>query len=358
MHELFNRYPKLRQKLAIASFANLPTPIETMPALQKKLGTGELFLKSDNQSAEKYGGNKIRKLEFLLGDAQARGFAAVLTYGAAGSHHALATSVFARETGLDCYAVLTDQPATTKIKETLLYHQLLQTRLVAAPTYADMQNAARAITQEESSRGRTVYDITFGGSDPLGAVGFVNAGLELAAQVDAGLLPEPQRIYIACGSTGSVAGLLLGLTLAGLKTTVVAVQVTVAQISGPACIEKLCRETNRLLNGLSADIPIVDEPLKHLEFRDEFFGGEYALATPGALDAVKLLQETEGVSLETTYTGKAMAALLTDARANKLQKGFALFWNSYNSQPYPLASKNADWTSLPKAFHHYFSRPE
>jgi 1-aminocyclopropane-1-carboxylate deaminase/D-cysteine desulfhydrase-like pyridoxal-dependent ACC family enzyme len=335
MRTLFKRYPELVETLPMLPLANLPTPVDKLHTFSTDVG-GDVWLKHDEHSGALYGGNKVRKLEFLLADALEQNYTDVLTYGAVGSNHALATAIYAREYQLRCHVVLTPQPASPKVANTLLYHLDIGTDLLPVANYPSAAETAARLRATLTAAGRTLYEIPFGGSSPLGTIGFVNAALELAEQITAGEMPEPERIYLACGTSGSVSGLSLGLRLAGISTRVIATQVTPASISGPAAHERLFNETNALLHTLASSVPLLANPRCNVEHRDEQFGTGYAEPTVAAKLAVERMQQTEAISLETTYTGKALAALINDIESGI--SGPVMFWNTYNAQPYQCAA--------------------
>jgi 1-aminocyclopropane-1-carboxylate deaminase/D-cysteine desulfhydrase-like pyridoxal-dependent ACC family enzyme len=333
MHALFARYPALKARLPHIRLTELPTPIGRADRLGPQLGLNSLMLKRDDQSALIYGGNKVRKLELLLAEALANNCDAVLTYGSVGSNHALASAIYARQLGLGCYAVLTDQPHTPYVANTLRYHVQLGTKLIHVTSYQDSLAAGKRAILEHPTGAKHVCPITWGGSSWLGATGYVAAALELADQLPTRL--QPDVIYIPCGTTGTAVGLSLGLRLAGLPTQVQAVQVTPPAVCSRSTIIRLFEETNRELHERDSAIPLLDEPMSNLQLRRSFFGPGYAETTPGAIAAVDQMRKTEDVVLETTYTGKAVAALIDDAKSGALSNKNVLFWNTYNSRPYP-----------------------
>jgi hypothetical protein len=186
----------------------------------------------------------------------------------------------------------------------------------------------------------------------LGTLGFVNAAFELAEQCGDVV---PDVIYVACGTMGTVAGLALGLRLAGLKTRINAVSVVPQSLATANGIVQLFVAANRKLHEINPTIPLLDDPLVNLTLRDEFFGNGYAEATSECTQAVALIRNTEDIALETTYTGKALAALIHDARCERLAGQRIVFWNTYNARPYPPAVNAAQETSLPDWARHYLS---
>ncbi len=347
------RYPALAQQLPFTPIADLPTALEPARALGARLGLAELFVKRDDRCGPKYGGNKVRKLEYLLGDALRRGCDAVLTYGAAGSNHALATSIYAHALGLKCYAVLVEQATTPWVATTLRYHAHLGTELIPARTFADTLAAAEHVRATHPAGPERVYDIPFGGSSWLGTTGFVAAACELAEQFRDLDGPPPAAVYVPYGTAGTAMGLALGFRATDLPTRVVCVRVVPQNPGSTKRLVAIFDETNRELHARDATFPLFDEPLANVDFREEFLGAGYADATPGAREAITLATELEEMRLETTYSGKALACLIADARAGRLRDARVVFWNTYNSRPYPELPviRPGD---LPAAFQRYF----
>ena len=351
---LFNRFPALVSKLPFVPLGELPTPVKPLAALASKIGIEDLWVKCDDISASVYGGNKIRKLEFLLADAMEQGCTSVLTFGGLGSNHALATSINSKLLGLNCIAILTPEPATAAVRQTLRYHQQLGTRLQIAHKYADARVIANKLIEELGAT--NVYEVPFGGSSWVGATGFVNAGLELANQIAAHQIPEPDTIYLGCGTAGSTAGLALGLRLAGLKTKIEAIQVTPESIQPTKLFAQLIKETGLRLHALDPSIDLTSLPATAVNIRQDQLGDGYAMPTEAAIEATRLLMQTEHIPASLTYTGKAMAALIADARDRQLEGKRTLFWNTFNSNPYPEFPEDESWRALPESIHHLFSK--
>jgi 1-aminocyclopropane-1-carboxylate deaminase/D-cysteine desulfhydrase-like pyridoxal-dependent ACC family enzyme len=345
---LANEYPKLAEKLRKRSFASLPTPI-SHHEIKLPSGTRSLSVKHDDQTSNIYGGNKVRKLEYLLQRAQDRGAERIATFGAVGSNHALATAIFAREFGFDCTCFLAHQKRTPNIPNTLNMHLKLGTELVRYGGSIDRLELFRRYLQN-----RKTWVIPLGGTCWLGAVGFVNAGLELAAQIDSGDLEAPDRIYIANGTMGSVAGLAIGIAIAGLPIEIHAVRVADNRFAKREVLDRLMNKTTTLLNSLDPSIPLDAATRTRIIWRDDFYAGGYAAADEVTTHAVEFARDSLGLTLETTYTGKAMAALLRDLEV--IDEGIStLFWNTYNSRPLPsIESDRPSLQDLPEQFRRYY----
>jgi D-cysteine desulfhydrase len=343
-------YPNLARKVPKLAIANLPTPV-SMQELVLPSGTFNIAIKHDEATSEAYGGNKVRKLEYLLRRAQIRHAKRVATFGAVGSNHALATAIHARNVGLDCTCFLSHQKQTPKIPYTLNMHRKLGTEIV---TYGERSERLRMYRQY--LQGRDTWVIPLGGTCWLGCVGFVAAGLELAQQIAAGLLPKPSRIYMAAGTTGSVAGLISGLAAAGLDTQVFAIQVADNPFASKTKLCKLLTKLQILLRRFDATFDASDcQDL--LVWRDEFLAGGYAVVDDAPRTAVDIASESLGLTLETTYTGKALAAMLHDLQAKRHGNEQFLFWNTCSATPLPVTDACPDpLDNIPQQFARYYLR--
>jgi len=341
-------YPALADNLRKVSFASLPTPVSHHD-VDLPVGHGSVAIKHDDQTSSLYGGNKIRKLEYILQRAKVRGAQRIATFGAVGSNHALATAIHANALGLSCTCFLAHQKSTPSISTTLRKHLQLGTELVRYGGRVDRLSLFRHYLQN-----RNVWVIPLGGTCWLGVVGFVNAGLELAAQIDSGETEAPDRIYIANGTMGSVAGLAIGLTLAGLPTKIHAVRVADNRFVKREVLQRLMSKTASLLNRIDPSFPVAAASPNNIVWRSDFYAGGYAAADAVTLEAVEFAKRGCDLVLDTTYTGKAFAAMLSDLRSG--DTGRFLFWNTYNSRPVRVPTGDEGATDgLPNEFKRYFS---
>ena len=345
---LFALYPELEPVLARVPLCQLPTPVERAEKMEQEAGTGPLYIKRDDCSAPEYGGNKPRKLEWLLGRAQERGASRVMTFGGLATNHGFATTLYATRLGLDCELILVDQPASAAVRRRLRLHQAAGARLFYGRNVAG--TAFVALTR--LVRHPRTFIIPVGGTSPRAMLGLVNAGLELGQQIEAGALPEPARVYLACGSGGTAAGLALGLALAGLHTRVVAVLITDILAPSQSSLQRMARRTLKLLRRSAGAVatPALED---RIELETGFIGPGYGHATREAEAAQHTLERLEDLILDGTYTGKAFAALLARERGRNEP---ILFWHSYSAHEPELALP--DWRRLPRSFHRFFPRPE
>jgi 1-aminocyclopropane-1-carboxylate deaminase/D-cysteine desulfhydrase-like pyridoxal-dependent ACC family enzyme len=355
MIPLFEQYPLLKGKIPYVQLGAFPTPVKHLKNLGKEIGIDYLYLKDDGLSSAMYGGNKVRKLEFLLGDALRKGVKEVLTFGFAGSNHALATAVYAQKLGLKSVSILLAQLNAQYVRRNLLFSHLCGAELhhfkneIAAyiPTII-------IILQKKVKLGKFPYIIGPGGSSPLGAIGYVNAGFELREQVSIGLMPEPDKIFIPFGTMGTALGLSIGLKAAGLKTCVVPVRVTDEKYANKEKFLKLFEKTMALILSLDASFPRVEISADEVDIKHDFFGRQYACFTEQGMASIDLMEKSEGIRLEGTYTGKAMAALIDHLMSHGTRNEVVLFWNTHNTRDFSNAINEIDYHQLPRSFHRYF----
>lgn len=342
--------PRLRERfgdldLPHVALGRFPTPVEPLEPLSRELGS-ECWIKRDDLSAAAYGGNKVRKLELLLARALARRRREVVTVGAYGSHHALATAIHGRAVGLDVWLALYPQPITAHVLDDLLLDHAVGARLLWTP------NAAVAVLVAEAlARWRRGCEVVPpGGSSALGALGYVEGALELAAQVRAGALPAPDCVVVAAGTCGTAAGIALGLELAGLTAEVVGVRVVPSVVTNTYVLRRLVHTARRLLRRVGARWSARERGAVRLTLDGLELGPGYGVETPAARAACTRFAEL-GLELETTYTGKAAAAFLRRAGARALRGRRVLFWHTYSSADLGPLLSTADAAALPRPFH-------
>ncbi|MBX3466184.1 MAG: pyridoxal-phosphate dependent enzyme [Planctomycetes bacterium] len=340
--------PRLRARfgdldLPHVALGAFPTPVEPLEGLSRALGA-ECWVKRDDRAGARYGGNKVRKLELLLGRALARRRRGVVTIGAYGSHHALATAVYARALGLEVDLVLYPQPITAHVLDDLLADHAVGARLVWTPHAA----LAPLVAEVVARRAPRTEVVPPGGSSALGTLGYVEGALELADQVRQGLLPAPDCVVVAAGTCGTAAGIALGLELAGLPARVVAVRVVPAAVTNAWLLRRLDLTARRLLRRAGARWS--RGPRAPVELDPHELGGGYGVDTPAARAACERFA-AEGIALETTYTGKAAAAFLRLAASPALRGRRVLFWHTFSSVDLAPLVAAADPAALPRRFH-------
>lgn len=349
---LFRKYPELGRKLPYINLGVLPTPVHPLQHLEIE----DLWIKRDDQSSPIYGGNKIRKLAFILAEARQKKARHLITLGGIGTHHGLACALYSHQLGIECTLLLYHQPVTANVKRNLLLLQKYGARLVYQKTLWRTISSYYLLWR---FRYPSAYFVYPGGSSALGSIGYVDAAFELKDQIDQGMLPEPAVILCPLGSGGSLAGLSLGLQLAGMKTRVVGVRVIASRL-GPfsACtagtVAKQIKHAYGYLKKRCRDLPAVS--IRVPAILNNFFGRGYGMPTAAGIDASRLMKEKQGIELEPTYTAKTFAAVLEYCRGRQRGRGPVLYWHTYNSVDLSAQAEDVDYRALPRPLQRFIEQ--
>lgn len=272
-----------------------PTPIHKLPNLSRELGTN-VWIKRDDLCGVALGGNKVRKLEFLLADAKAQGYDLVMTTGAAQSNHAMLTAACCSRMGLDCILVLKNHGITArKGNQILNYLMGVEVRFMDTDSYDDIYEEMDRIAAE---MGRKVYKIPCGGSNALGSLGYVDCMREVSEYDQ-----HFEHIVCACGSGGTAAGTVLGAKLYMPDTHVMCSMVDDDPFD--VIVPELMKEAADLL-GTDTELPVPDLL--------DMCGPGYSIPSEEGNEAIAMMMKLEGIVLDTCYTGKAFAGLIRRAR--------------------------------------------
>ena len=311
---LLHRFPALAS-LPRAHLGQFPTPVERV----NDIAPG-LWVKREDLAAEPLGGNKLRALEFLLGAV--RPGDRVTTVGATGSTHVLATAVYARQLGARSLVYRWRQ----EVNEVA---QRVAERIAATADDAPVvRGVAVAYARAFVARLRGAHWIPAGGSVPLGVLGHVNAGLELASQIAAGELPVPDRIVVPLGTGGTIAGLALGLSIGGVASEIIGVRVVPRIVANEFRVRRLVASTSRLLEGLTSE-HVLERKAVRVSISHHFFGGAYGRPIAAGNAAAQHFADLTGVIVDATYGAKALAAAVALA---KQHRGTTLFWLSFDGR--------------------------
>ena len=295
----------------------LPTPLERAPRLSRELGV-EVWLKRDDVGSLGLVGNKVRKLEFTLGEALAAGADTVVTLGAPQSNHARATASAAARVGLHAVLVMGGDPPAGPPTGNLLLDALFGAEVIYAGTH---EWEALAATVQAVTHGRAnAYALPAGGSSPVGALGFAAGYAELLDQLQSADI-RPRHVYHASTSGGTHAGLMLGHALAPGGPAPIGFDVGQIVPDGPGLTAWLANEAGALLN---AGVTLTADDA-HLDLSQ--LGEGYGAFTRAGIEAIGLLARTEGVVLDPVYSAKGMAGLIADARCGRLD-GPVVFWHT------------------------------
>jgi len=297
------------------SLAHLPTPLEPLPRLSRELGGPPIWLKRDDCTGLATGGNKTRKLEFLMGEALSRKADTILCFGALQSNHVRQTAAAAARLGLACHAILSDivryrEPAYD-VSGNLLLDELLGATVHIVREPENAQRVVQEIVGELKREGRTHYAIPVGGSSAVGALGYVGCANELSQQArELGL--RISLVTHASSSVGTQAGLLAGFAAQGSDVRVRGFNVYSDDPAGQrAALVSLCAE-------VCAELGVAPIAEERIDISSEFIGGGYGEPSPETLAAIRLVARCEGVLLDPVYSGKAMAGLIETIRRGDL----------------------------------------
>lgn len=296
------------------SLGHLDTPLEPMPRLSALLGGPTLYVKRDDCTGLATGGNKTRKLEFLMADAVAKKADTVITQGATQSNHARQTAAAAARLGMKCVILLEDRTGNRDPAYIESGNVFLE-RLIGAPTrtYAagtDMNAAMQVAANEVRAAGGNPYVIPGGGSNALGALGYVNCALEILAQANARQLVIDCVVH-ATGSAGTQAGLVAGFEGVNSGIDVLGIGVRAAREAQETSVHKLACETAELL-GMPGAVR-----RERVVANCDYVGEGYGKPTAGMVEAVTLAARTEALLLDPVYTGKGMAGLIDLVRKGR-----------------------------------------
>jgi D-cysteine desulfhydrase len=309
------------------ALAHLPTPLEKMERLSKHMGGPELFTKRDDQTGLATGGNKTRKLEFLVADALAQGCDHLVTTGAPQSNHCRQTAAAAAHFGLGCSLVLRGQ-APAQATGNLLLDHLLGAHLYWAG-HRPCNELMAAVTAELRAMGRHPYQIPLGGSNVWGATGYVLAMQELMAQLTAAHL-NLDFILFASSSGGTQAGIVLGAEVYGFRGHILGISV-----DHPA--EALQTQAAALATATATHLGLGTVSLAHrVTVNDDYVGEGYAMIGEAEREAIRLVAQQEGILLDPVYTGRAMAGLIDLIRWGAFTRGQkVLFWHTGGTAALP-----------------------
>ena len=305
-----SRFPRIH-------FAHLPTPLEPLEKLSKLLGGPQIFIKRDDCTGLATGGNKTRKLEFLIGDALHKKADTIITQGATQSNHVRQTAAISAKLGLRCEILLehrtgSDDPDYLENGNVLL-DRIFGASIQVVPAGTDMDAVMKKKAQEVTKKGGNPYIIPGGGSNPTGALGYVNCAMELVGQLnDRGL--NVDHLITATGSAGTQSGLVSGMEGTRSGIPVMGICVNADKETQEEKVFNLAKETAEFL-GIPGSVSS-----EAVVAYGDYVGPGYGLPTEGMLEAVGLLAREEGILLDPVYSGKAMAGLIDLIRKGHFRK--------------------------------------
>ena len=297
--------------------AHLPTPLERLDRLSKELGGPEIWIKRDDCTGLSTGGNKTRKLEFLMAEAELEGADMVITQGATQSNHARQTAAFAAKLGIPCHILLEDRTGSDNANYNnngnVLLDHLHGATTEILPGGTDMAAEMEAVAEKMRADGKTVYIIPGGGSNPTGALGYVNCAFELLGQVNNSNL-RIDHIVHATGSAGTQAGLITGLKAMNANIALLGIGVRAPKALQEENVYKLALATAEKL-GCPGIVQRED-----VVANTDYVGEGYGIPTESGLEAIRMFAELEGILLDPVYSAKGAAGLIDLIRKGVFSK--------------------------------------
>jgi len=307
----FARFPRLH-------LAHLPTPLEPLKRLSQELGGPEIWIKRDDCTGLSTGGNKTRKLEFLMAEAEAQGADLIMTQGATQSNHARQTAAFAAKLGMSCHLLLEDrtqsQDANYNGNGNVFLDHLHGATTEKRPGGLDMNAEMEAVADKFRAEGRKVYTIPGGGSNPTGALGYANCALELIAQANDRSLAIDHLVH-ATGSAGTQAGLIVGLKAMNANIPLLGIGVRAPKAKQEENVYNLACQTAEKL-GCAGVVQRAD-----VVANTDYVGAGYGIPNEGTIEAIRMFAQLEGILLDPVYSGKGAAGLIDLIRKGHFKKG-------------------------------------
>jgi D-cysteine desulfhydrase family pyridoxal phosphate-dependent enzyme len=308
--------PTMKVSVRPIQFAHLPTPVESLPKLSRELGITSIMIKRDDQTGLAFGGNKTRKLEYLLGDAEERGARTLITRGAAQSNHCRQTAAAAARHGFDCCLVLTGENPN-QLNGNLLLDKILGARLVWSRDQ-DPEKVLETEYKNLQDQGKDPYLIPYGGSNEIGVFAYVEAMRELLDQET-----NLDRIILATSSGGTQAGICLGAAIHGFDGEITGISVDLKSSTIQSKVASLVNQTSRWLGTKNRSSE------QEIHVVDEFLGEGYGIVGQLELDAIQTFAKLEGILLDPVYTGRAAGGMIELIRKGMIKETErVLFWHT------------------------------
>lgn len=345
---LFDVMPSLAERVPWRPLARVPTAVEPCAAIASWLGRGDVWMKRDDQISPLYGGNKVRRYEFVLADALERGARALVTAGGLASTQVMATAILGAHAGLSVRAVLFDQPMTRFARRAMLADVTAGAELIHGGGYG--LTALRTALALRATPGG--YLILPGAAGPLANLGYLDAMIELDDQVRAGLCPRPDAIVLPTGSSGTLAALALGASWLGWPTEILGVRITSRVACNRASIGLVIAQTARFLRQRAPSIRLGEPRYRLLHGA---LGPGYGHPTPEALEAMAQVEALLGVPGEVTYSAKALVGLRSLCADPRYRGKTLLLWNTLSGVQPPVADDAPE--RLPPALRRLLDAP-
>jgi L-cysteate sulfo-lyase len=295
----------LLSRIPQAALALAPTPLQETPRLAAEIGLERLWIKRDDNTGLALGGNKARKLDFIVGHAVEQGADILITMNGPQSNHCRMTAAAAAQCGIDCHLVFTGNPID-EVQGNMILDRLVGATWEFSETFDSAGERCKEVAAELEAKGRKPYIVPPGGMNGRGVLGYVKVAFELAEQFEEQLPEPPKFVFAAAGSCGTVAGLAFGFALAGIPSHVVGISTSAGIPDKPTHV--------RQLNEEAAEILGIDVPDYDARFLDDYLGEGYGRPTEESTRALELAARLEGIILDPVYTAKSFSGLMGEIR--------------------------------------------
>ncbi|MFQ5637961.1 MAG: 1-aminocyclopropane-1-carboxylate deaminase/D-cysteine desulfhydrase [bacterium] len=327
---VFRRFPELND-IPWFPLGQFPTPVERLENLGTELGMANLWVKRDDVSGRLYGGNKVRTLEFCLADAQQKQTELLVAYSALGSSWPLACAIYGRLMGWSVDIFYLPYPTDEIKKKNLHVTKKLARRVTTAHSLFTFPFCLYFHLRRARKKHK-VYLTPPGGVTPVTTLSYVNAVLELQQQVERGEAPVPDFIFCPLGSGGTAAGIAIGLNLIDWPTQVVAVRVVDFLVANKMTLKNLIRRAVNTMKNKGVRLSTKKKWGDNVQIEHGYFGKGYGRPTVMGAESIRLMQKFENRALDSTYSGKAFAAVLDLCKKNSFENKKVLFWQTLNSR--------------------------
>lgn len=356
---IFEKFPAIETKIPWTPLGEFPTPVQKLEKLGAAVGHDGLWVKRDDLDSPVMGGNKVRVMEFLLASALAQNKKVAVSPGALGSNQIMSSAIYGNKLGIKIIGIFFKQCPTDYMCKHMLVDQSMGVEFhhVNNPYHVPFVIIWQLLKNTDWLRLKMPFYVPSFGSSATCALGYFNAMFELKNQIDAGEIPEPDYIFVTAGTGGTMSGIELGARVLRMKTKVVGVRITDKIAVNEWMVASIINRAHKLLTRAGADLGPFQWRSRDVSLIHEFFGGEYAAITPEAVAAKKTAAEVEGLTLDTTYTAKTMAATLDYIKKHDLKGKTILFWHTYNTRDLEcLIDPQACAERLPEEFRAYFGK--
>jgi D-cysteine desulfhydrase len=334
---LHREFPELA-RLPFCPMLHGPTPVDNLDHLANYWGRKGIFIKRDEFSSPVYGGNKIRKYEYIFGEVFERGDTHIITTGGLASTQVTATAVLTKAMGLRFTAVLFDQPWTKFGAHAILANQAAGAELVYAGSY--WNTFSQAWQAKKTRYPNNSYFIMLGSSTPLPNLGYVDAAFELAEQIRRKEIPQPDAIVLPSGTCGTQAGLALGFAYLGLPIEVIGVRISTVLTGNTAFVRTLSNATARYLKKITSGFQKRKLEPYRVKMFHEAVGPGYGEPTVDSKEGAEMFRQVTGYPGEVTYTGKVMVAMRALARHPDYRTKNLMLWNTLTATPPSIVGSN------------------